>query len=223
MRGKALMTGGLGLLILLFACSKEPTSTVKDPGIRFATAQEIVNLGGYAINEADFSKVFNALGNDKEFMDMVRAKSRGGLEFPIPCDRLVSYIEELVGVELENLQCKARGKLMLKPSLDIWIAGNLAYAIDVGGYLGAAGYAGFSGSIAGAQELGLLAMVYINNHLDTLMYTYNYNDESHVAFLAGFVIWTSETGGVTVNITTDHSFSNGQFDWNPVLVASYSF
>ncbi len=222
---KALIAG-LGLTILFLACSKDSeitTTKTKEQGIRFATAQEIENLGGYAINEADFSKSLKALANDKEFMEMAKTQSGGGLEFPIPCHLLLRYLEKLIGVELDNAQCKARGKLMIKPSLDVWIAGNLAYAIDLGGYLGAAGYAGFSGSIAGAQELGLLTIVYINNQLDTMMWNYNYNNESNVAFNAGFVVWTSETGGVTIDITTDHTFSNGQFDWNPVLIASYSF
>lgn len=72
---KALLAG-LGLAILYFACSKEPEITsTKEQGIRFATAQEIENMGGYAINEVDFSKSLKALGNDKEFMDMVRAQS----------------------------------------------------------------------------------------------------------------------------------------------------
>ncbi len=199
----------------------EPVEVIK-PSLRFATAYEIKKHGGYAINESDFERALLRLGKDKEFIEKARTLSRGGLEFPIPCDRLIGYLEELIGIDLDNVQCLARGKLMLKPSLDLWIAGNLAYAIDLGGYIGAAGFAGFSGSIAGAQELGLLTMVYINNILDTLMNSYNY-ENPHIAFNAGFVVWTSETGGVTIDITTDHSFSNGTFDWTPQLTASYSF
>lgn len=221
---KKLLPIAISILLVLSGCKKTEELTVtRDTGLRFATASEIQNMGGYAINEADFEKVINAIRNDEKFIEDMKTLSGGGLEFPIPCDRLIRYIGELVGVDLSNAKCKARGKFMYKPSFDLWLAGNLAYAIDLGGYLGAAGYAGFSGSIAGAQELGLLSIVYINNQLDTVMMNYSYNDNSHVAFNAGFVIWTSETGGVTVDITTDHQFSNGQYDWNPVFHAAYQF
>ncbi|MEN3046535.1 MAG: hypothetical protein ABDH49_06110 [Candidatus Hydrothermales bacterium] len=186
--------------------------------------QEIQEMGGYAINKADFEKAIMTMAKDEKFINEMKALSGGGLEFPIPCDRLIRYIEELVGVDLSNVRCKARGKFMYKPKIDLWVAGNLAYAISYGGYIGAAGYAGFSGSLAGADVLGVLSIVYINNILDTLMMNYEYGDDNkHVAFNAGFVIWTSETGGVTINITTDHEFANGGFGWSPVLTASYSF
>lgn len=221
---RKILAGTMILLLVLSGCKKTEEITVtKEPGIRFASASEIEERGGYAINQADFEKVINAMRNDERFLEDMKALSGGGLEFPIPCDRLIRYIEELVGVDLSNARCKARGKFMYKPSFDLWIAGQLAYAIDLYGYLGAAGYAGFSGSIAGAQELGLLTIVYINNQLDTVMMNYNYNDNSHVAFNAGFVVWTSETGGVSVDITTDHQFSNGQYDWSPAFHAVYQF
>ncbi|MEN3044671.1 MAG: hypothetical protein ABDH37_05610 [Candidatus Hydrothermales bacterium] len=220
---KRILTGGLVLIFLLSGCKKTDHLN-NEPGIRFATAQEIQNMGGYAINEADFERVIKTMASDEKFLNEMKTLSGGGLEFPLPCDKLIGYIEELVGVDLSNVSCKARGKFMYKPKIDLWVAGNLAYAISLGGYIGAAGYAGFSGSIAGADVLGVLSIVYINNHLDTIMMSYEYGDEDkHVAFNAGFVIWTSETGGVTINITTDHEFSNGAFGWNPVLTASYQF
>lgn len=213
-------------MIIFTSCQKEQTTVstgvAQREEIRFVSRDEIEVNGGYLLKEEDAINFVKLLSNDPEIISLYN-KGQGGLEFPIPCDKLIKYLEQLIGISLKDLQCNARGKLMIRPSLDLWIAANLAYAISLGGYIGAAGVAGFSGSVAGTQAIGVFTVVEVNNMLDTIMWSYQSGGGQHVAFTATAVIWTSETGGVTINLITDHHFDNGTYSWDPILTASYSF
>lgn len=206
---------------------EEPKSTspevkiLKTEDIKFVSHKEISEMGGYLLTEKDMRGVIELLKEDKYIKEQIQ--SGGGLEFPIPCEKLIKYIEELIGIELDSLKCQARGKVMFKPELDLWIAANLAYAIEVGEYFGAAGFAGLSASLKGVEEIGVFTQVYVNGVIDTLLWSYSYGEEENIAFNAGAVVWASAHGGVTLNITTDHNLSDEGYTWNRTLSVTYNF